>query len=525
MSLKSEMGLNDYINVIKRKLTYVIIFFVIAFVITVAYALYLPPVYESTGTILIESQQVQPNDLAKTTFAEDRFESLKKVVMSNEKMVGLAKKYQLFGLDKNPKLNSDREIIIAKLMRANATINSLQADAGNWGQKSTFAFQVSSQFNTAENSYNIANDIIKLFLTQNEQSTQEKASESAEFFAKEAEGKRVALEAIESQIAAYKRTHPNALPQNVEMQATSIDRLETDLRAAQRERSATEAELRSLEISLESAKSGADTETLGDVSPESELDKLKIELTKQSTIYSENHPAIRSLKRKIEALEQGQGATAAAEPKVSKAQTATVAKLQAQIGSAKARINSLVSEQAEIRAKISRTQGFVMESAQSEGVLGALERKYEAANEEYIAAKAKQDNAKVEKNIQLENKGERLVLVESPVLPASPIKPNRLMLIILGFLVSAAGAVGLAVLIEALDGRVRGVDSISSVIKLQPMATIPYIKNEGDEIQVKYEFYNIVYIVFSIVVLALILVHFFVMPLDEIASKMYSSVE
>jgi succinoglycan biosynthesis transport protein ExoP len=524
MSLKSEMGLNDYINVVKRKLTYVIIFFVIAFVITVAYALYLPPVYESTGTILIESQQVQPNDLAKTTFAEDRFESLKKVVMSNEKVIGLAKKYGLFGLDKNPKLNADREQIIAKLMRANATINLLQADAGNWGQKSTFAFQVSSQFNTAENSYNIANDIIKLFLTQNAQSTQDKVNESADFFAKEAESKRIALESIENQIASYKRTHPNALPQNVEMQANSIDRLETDLRAAQREYSATEAELRSLEISLESVKSGVDTDGQAAATPESELDRLNIELTKLSTIYSENHPAIRALKRKIEALEQDPTG-APAQPKVSKVQTAMVAKLQSQIVSAKARLKSLQNEQAEIRAKINRTQGFVMETAQSEGVLGALERKYEAAKEEYVAAKAKQDNAKVEKNIQLENKGERLVLVESPVLPASPIKPNRMMLIILGFLVSAAGAVGLAVLIEALDGRVRGVDSISAVLKLQPMATIPYIKNEGDEIQVKYEFYNIAYIVFSVVVLALILVHFFVMPLDEIATKMYSNVE
>lgn len=526
MSLKSEMNINDYINVIKRKLTIVVIFFVIAFVITVSYALYLPPVYESTGTILIKSQEVQPADVNQK-FAAERFEAMKKIVLTNEALVNLAKKYKLFELDETTPVSSEAMVEISKIMRLKTKVELLQVDSGGWGRKDSIAFQVTANLDSPEKTFNVANDLIKMFMTENESASQAKALETAEFFGREAEAKKKLLEGIENEIADFKRTHANALPQSLNVQATTLDRLDADLRASQREQSIAESELRSLEISLESARSGLDmdTGTTGTV-VESELDRLKAELAKQSLIYSDSHPSIRALDRKIKALEDKEAVSGpvAAAPKLTKNQSALVSKLEAQVDAAKARVKSLEREQAAIRDRINRTQGLVFQGAQSEGVLGALERKYETAKDDYTQAKAKYDNAKLEKSIQLEHKGERFELVEAPILPETPIKPNRILLIALGFVASLVGAAGIAVLIEALDGKVRGLDNIAEIIKLQPMATIPYIKNEVDHVQVKYEFYNIAYFVFSVVVLVLIIVHFFVMPLDEVAGKMYGGI-
>ncbi len=525
MSLKNEMNLNDYLNVIKRKLTIVIIFFVIAFVITVSYALYLPPVYESTATIIIKSKQVQAGEVNQK-FAVERFEALKQVVLSNEALIGLVKKYQLFELE-GKKLSPETEAVFSKIMRLKIKAELVQVDSGNWGPKDTIAFKITANLNKPDQTFHIAQDVVNMFMGENERASNTKVLENAEFFAKEAEAKKKALEAIEGQISEFKRTHANSLPQTVAVQATSLDRLDSDLRDSQREQSAAESELRTLEINLESAKTGADADldVNGSVVAETELDRLNNELAKQSAIYNENHPSIIALNRKIKALEdKGNSNAVPSKPKVSRTQAVAIAKLEAQISAAKARIKALDREQDSIRNKIDRTQGLVMQGAQSEGVLGALERKYEAAIEEYTIAKTKFENAKTDKDIQLDNKGERFELLEAPILPETPVKPNRILLIVLGFIASLFGAAGIAILIEALDSKVRGVDGIAEIIKLQPMATIPYIKNEIDEVQVKYEFYNIAYFVFSVVVLILIIVHFFVMPLDELASKMYGSV-
>lgn len=526
MSLKSDMNLNDYINVIKRKLTIVVVFFVIAFVITVSYALYLPPVYESTATILIKSQDVQPSQTV-AKFAVDRFEAMKKVVLSNEALVNLAKKYRLFDLNETSVVSSETEATISKVMRLKTKVELVQVDSGAWGPKDNIAFQVIVNLNKPDTTYNVANDIVSMFLTENQKSAQEKVVETAAFFEKEAETKKKALELIEGEISAFKRTHANALPQSMAVQTTSLDRLDADLRASERDQSEAEGELRSLEISLEAAKAGAgdiDAGVGGVVSPETELDRLKVELAKQSAIYNDSHPSIKALQRKIKSLEESDSVSVEPEkPKLSKSQAALIAKLEAQIASTKSRVKALDREQASIREKINRTQGLVLQGAQSEGVLGALERKYETAKEEYAIAKTKFDTVKIEKNIQLENKGERFEMVEAPTLPETPVKPNRILLIALGFIASLVGAAGTAILIEALDSRVRGLENIAEIIKLQPMATIPYIKNEIDEVQVKYEFYNIAYFVFSVIVLLLIIVHFFVMPLDEVAGKMYNA--
>lgn len=524
MSLKSEMSFNDYISVVKRKLTIAIIFFIIAFLITIAYALYLPPVYESSGTILIESGQLL-QDNQKMGYAEDRFASLKKMVMTNERLIGLAKEHHLFDLTQDSILDNDAIIVLSDIMRKSIEIELLQADAGGWGQKTTFAFTVNSQFNSAEKSYKIADEIINAFLKQNAQKEQARASESASFYEKEAQLKKSALESIEHQIEAYKRTHASSLPQTLQMHTATMERLESDLRDAERERGALEVELNSLQDALLDAKSAPpEADTTAADSSDQELTRLKMELSKLYGIYNDNHPSVKSIKRKIQALEsESATVTSPLETKLSRSQKTEIAKLERRVASTKAKIRSYTSDIAQIQSRIGRTESLIAQGAQSDGVLGTLERKYKDAIDAYAVAKTKYDSAKMENNIQIENKGERFVLVESPVLPSSPVKPNRVLLILLGFFASVGGAVGLPIMIEAIDGRVRGVDSIASIMKLQPMATIPYIKNDGDEVQIKYEFYNIIYIVFSVVVLALVLVHFFVTPLDEFAAQMYNN--
>ncbi|MGB7816908.1 MAG: lipopolysaccharide biosynthesis protein [Methylotenera sp.] len=517
MAIEQEMTLNDYINIIKRRLPYVVGFFLLAFLATIAIALWLSPVYQSTGTILIESQQVQ-SDLAKQKYATDRFEALKQIVLSKDNLFKIAKKYHLYGLDKKPNLSPT---LVNQIARPNIKADLLKADDGEWGEKATFAFQISFNYYNPDDTYNVTNDLIKLFLDENDRASKERVTDTAEFFSKEAEKQKIALEKIEKEVTNYKRLHSNSLPENKDLKVVSLERLENDLRAIQREYSATQAELRSLDVSMESAKAGIGLNTPQEPnSGATELEKLKSELAKLNAIYNENHPSVRTLQRRIDNLEKN--APPAAPAKLVTTQSVMVAKVQAQIDTANARLKALDMEEASIRAKINQTEGLVMQSAQTEGTLGALLREYDNAKAAYAEIKAKLDNSKIAKNIEMENKGERFVLIEAPLIPEKPIKPNRLMIILAGFFGSIIGAIGLAVLMEALDKRIRGVDVLASVMKIQPMATIPYITNKAE---LKRKKYMVSYTLFSILItgfLVLLLVHFFLMPLDILTSKILS---
>ena len=58
--------LGDYLSIAWRRKFHILIPFIVVLLITVATVLLLPPVYKSTGTILIESQQI-PKELIQST--------------------------------------------------------------------------------------------------------------------------------------------------------------------------------------------------------------------------------------------------------------------------------------------------------------------------------------------------------------------------------------------------------------------------------------------------------------------------
>lgn len=527
MAIKREMSLGDYIGVIKRRLPLVIGVFILMFLASIFVALKIPAVYQAGATILIESEQVQSGDPnAKEKFASERFEALKQVAMTNEKLFKIADKYKLYGLDKAQR----PAIEVASALRANIKADLLKAEAEAWQGKPTVAVQISYVYHKPEEVYNVTNDIVKLFLEENDKAGKLRANETAEFYANEAEKQKVTLLKIEKEITKYKQSHANSLPEHKEMHLESLDRLELDLRDTQRQYSATQAELRALDVSLESAKAGIGINVglepgAAPVAADSgvtELAKLKQELEKLDGVYSENHPTVRSLKRRIETLESSENSKpASGKPeKTVTAQSVMIAKIQAQIESGNAKLNLLERQESTIRKKMGQIEGRVIQSAQTEGELGTLLRDYENAKAAYADLKTKQDNAKIAKNIEMENKGERFVVSEAPILPEKPIKPNRLLLMIAGLFGSIAAAIGSAILLEMLDSRIRGVDSLAAIMKMQPIATIPYIKNPAEEAQRKRKLVSKLIAAALALLVALILVHLFVMPLGDLLAKL-----
>ena len=84
MEPERERTLVDYLAIVKRRRAQLWIGFAAVFVPALLIALLWPPLYRSTGTILIEQQQV-PQDLVPSTitsFAAERIQLIKQRVMA-----------------------------------------------------------------------------------------------------------------------------------------------------------------------------------------------------------------------------------------------------------------------------------------------------------------------------------------------------------------------------------------------------------------------------------------------------------
>lgn len=523
-----ELTLNDYLAILKRRKFHILSVFSLVLLISVAVALLIPPVYQSVGTILVESQQI-PTEMVKsseTSFADERIEVIKQRVMTRANLFRIIEKYDLYK-DSKEKLQPSE---IVEKMRQDIVLTLLSADKGRGAGKTTIAFRVSFDYRYPDIAHKVTNEIVTLFLDENAKSRTERAAETNEFLMQEAERLKKELEEVENKVATYKQQYANALPEHLELHMGMIQRAESELKDVEREYKSTQEELRYQEIELEAAKAGVGAKpTLQQhVTPETELDKLKNELVKASATYKENHPVVKSLKRKIELLEKSL-ATKSANTNTTADHLATnsadiegslrVERVKAQIESSKVRLQSLSQQQSSLRAKIGQLEGRVTLSPQIERGLLTLERDYENAKVKYDEIRSKQNNAKIAENLEQENKSERFSLLEAPLIPDKPIKPNRKKMVAMGFFLAIAAAFGLVMLMETLDKRVRGVDFLTSVVGMRPIGIVPYIKTQAELNKNRGRYKFIAMGIFLFLIIAFTLAHFLWMPLDILIYK------
>ena len=515
MASEYEMSVNDYIAIIKHHAVLVVVSIAVIFAVSVMVAMAIPPVYQSSGTILVESQQISPDLVAanNNTFADERIEVIRQRVMTREHLEAIIDKYNLFASE------SRRLSITEKIdeMRNSITVSLVSAAVKGRGEV-TIAFRLAFEHKQPEVANEVAKELVRLFLDENIKQRTERASETTEFLTQEADKLRVELETLENRLADFKQAHSNALPEHQELRMNMLSRAETELKEVDRDYKAAREELRFNELEVSAASAGVASKpgasgTAAD--QQQDLPSLKAEYARLLSLYTEAHPDVRAVKRKIAALESANGGNSGAMTSLSM----DVAKAQARVAASEARISSLADQKKEILAKINAYEAQILETPQVERGLVTLMRDHDNARKKYEEIRTKEMGAKISESLEQENKAERFVLLEAPLMPEKPVRPNRKKVVAMGFVLAPVGTGALVMLLEMLNQRVRGVEALTSVLGKRVLGTIPYIHTKA-ELERRKRWRQLL-ILGGVVLIAvlLVLVHLFYMPLDLLVFK------
>lgn len=512
-----ELTIHDYIDIIRRRALIMIATFLVVIMAALIIAIVLPPVYQASGTILIESQQISKSIISSsvTGFANERIEVIKQRVMTRENLLRIIKKYNLFSTEKNSQVTS--ELINKLRKRIMIEMLSTSMGGGNRRGQASIAFSISYEDRHPEMAHGVTNELVTLFLDENIKSRVELATETTQFLSQEAKRLKNDLEKIESLVAAYKQEHSTSLPENLSLKTAILQRTESALANLDRDYAATENELQRLNLQLSAAKMGMDTvET-----PTSNLNQLKSQYRQAIINYKETHPTVRSLKRKIELLEEDivSGNSASKPSNDALINSELVLQLETLITTAKERLESIDRQRKPMRKKIAEYEKQIIETPQVELGLSSLLRDHSSAKAKYEEIQAKQLNAQIAENLEGENKSERFTLIDPPLLPDKPIKPNRKTIFMLGLLFAFAAAGGVAFLLEMLNQRIRGKGALTAVLGYSPLVEIPYITT-NDEILLRntlFKRWALGAVIFLVV--SLIVIHFTYMELDLLFNK------
>jgi len=506
--IKFELTLHDYIDIFKRRLLVMVGVFVPVFLLGLAIALILPPVYLSTGVILIESQKISKSIISSsiTGFASERIAVIKQRVMTRENMLAIMTKYNLFQANEtrvtSELIDNLRKRIEIEMVAGNMPANRRQRN------NSTVAFSISFEDRYAELAYGVTNELVTLFLEENIKSRVELASETTRFLSREAKRLKVNLEKMEGLVAAYKQKHANSLPENLGLKTGILQRTESMLAELNRDYKSTENELQRLELE----KSG-----LGIIG--STLSQLKSEYRQAQISYKDTHPTIRALKRKIEILEKEKarndraiinGTASSMDPLYNNDQAI---QLDSLILSTKERLSSLDTQRIPMRKKIAEYEKQIIKTPQVELGLSSLLRDHSSAKLKYEEIQAKQLSAQIAENLEGENKSERFTLIEPPLLADKPIRPNRLKIIFMGLIMAFGAAGGLVFLLEMLNQRIRGKSALAAATGFSPLVEIPYITTSDELLMRKNLIMRSSIAIGVLFVLSLFIVHFTYMDL------------
>ncbi len=488
-------------------------------------ALFLPPTYSSWSTILIEQQEI-PQDMVRSTvtsYADQRIQSITQRTMTYSNLTTIIKKFDLYS---DERAAQPLEKII-RLMQENikTKVNTAEVVDPRSGRPTlaTISFTIAYQNPSPLTAQLVANELTSLFLNENLKTRKEMSNLTVEFLAQSAEDERKKTEDLEQKISTFKHEHARELPEYTQLNISSLERTETEYRDARGRLDALQE--RHIYLTGELARLGASRiMAAGDINgltPEEKLQYLFNQSLQLKAQYGDDHPDVIRVNRAIdELLAQGVSIQdksfvtemtrrklsernqliakySASHPDVVKIDTALQAlkkiepksnsgarnnannpdyiQLAAQLQSVDASIESAKTQLAQLTEKITGLQKSLSESPTVEQDYRALLRDLETATRNYKEFDAKQTQAKLANALEQEQKGEKFTLIEPPLAPVDPIKPNRTLVAVAGLMLGLAAAIGVTFLMDFFDTSVRGPRSLSQITGSAPFAVVPYI--------------------------------------------------
>ncbi|MGE0485908.1 MAG: Wzz/FepE/Etk N-terminal domain-containing protein [Gammaproteobacteria bacterium] len=558
-----ELTLHDYRAALRRRRGLLLRVILLVAVPAVAIALLLPAVYRSEAIILIEQQEI-PADLVRSTvtsFADQRIQTISQRVMTSTNLMSIIEKYDLYIEER---AREPREVVLQE-MRQNIGRRMISADVvdprSGRPTEATIAFSLSFDSRSPQTAQRVANELVSLYLNENIKSRTEAAAETASFLTDEARGLRERVEELEGRLADFKERNADNQPDLERMTREMLNRTDSELseidrrqEVARRDRifveaqltqtepfdsSGTPGELSSIERlrATEAELAGAEASygvnhpdvvrlrkmadaLRSQVKPgearqiyEDEMEQARLELARVEREYGADHPDVGTARRKVDTLT----AKLAGLPQEDASATPTnpvYLSLQARLEGIDAEIAGLQRQREQLAARRAEQQANLARIPAVEAEYREIVREYDTTMQKYREITAKQMEARLSENLEAERKGEKFTLIEPPMTPEQPAKPNRGAILAAGLVLAMFCALGAVFLAESLDNRVRGRRGIQQLLTAPPLACIPVIDPDAASARPGRGWLAVLGGAAGVGVLTLTVAHFVYRPLD-----------
>jgi polysaccharide biosynthesis transport protein len=515
MDSEANPEFTGYLHAIARRKALLFAIAIPIAALAILLSIALPDMYTSSALVEIDEPS-SAQSLAETSggesYADQYVQNLKGIVLTDGNLRKMAQEHNLY-----PGFDDDGAMLL-RLKRdisVNIVTTSILDPRTGREREIVDAFTLSYDNRSPEKAQKGATWLVDAFLAEHRRQRQGRASNAAQFYAKEAERIRTHVSGLESKLAEFKRANAGQLPELTEVNMSMMDRAEAQLatndqqmRSLRQERVFLAAQLeqarsagpdagsvRQLEEQYARMRSSYDESHPDMVAMRRQIDSLKFGTSastgsslrsqlnsKRATLaearqrYGEEHPDIKRLQRDIATLEARLKAGERGDVEMSDG-TPMGMQLRTQINAVDSQLASLMAQNAELRAKLSSIERNVTAAPTVEREYSNVTRDLASAREKYQQLLDRQMDAEIGEAAIVGGRADEFRLVQAPMMPGGPSKPARLAILLIGLVASVVLALTLTVAAEALDPKVRGARDVRELLGVSPLVAIPAIRN------------------------------------------------
>lgn len=492
----SELSWRDYWAIAVRRRWYLIASFFGVGLLGLVVARVWPVRYRSEALVLVEEQKVPnqyvtPNVVAN---AEDRLQTVTEEVLSRARLQQLITQFDLYP---QAQLNTSPEDLV-NMMRKDIAIEPMNAPTG---AGDPIAFRIS--YVAADNrvAREVVNELTSLFIGENQRARNEQSTNTTSFLENQLGEARQHLDETERRLNDFKMQYLGELPEQEQSNLQIMAGLEAQLSSGSTELDQLEQE----KTYLESVKAGyaaiglpptPSSRSGNGSSGSSTLADLRAKLADLETRYTDRYPEVIETKEEIAHLEASQKRQTASQANSNE----TVAGVQApaadgapsgqieidsRVKALSLEIESRRKQMGSLRARIGAMEGRLNLTPIREQQLAEVTRDYQDAQVQYQSLLQKETQSQLATNLERRDLGEQFRILDPASLPDRPVAPNRVEIILGGWVLGFVAGIALAAAAEMTDTRLHGRRDLTRVTPLPLLTTVPILRTLRDEVRAR----------------------------------------
>jgi uncharacterized protein involved in exopolysaccharide biosynthesis len=442
--------LKDPIRAIRRRWPWMLVGLLVGLAATAGFSLTLKPSFLASATLLVSSQQI-PEEFVRPTVRDDSLERMNAMVgsiLSKNTLSRLIEKYDLYAPLREQLPLSD----VVEIMRNRVNIEVVPGVDPSRGSESASRYSISFTADDPNIAANVANDLASFFTESSIERREQRARLTTEFLRRQLQNAERDLREQERMIREFKEEHRGELPDELEANLRKLEQLQS-------QRQSLAMQVAEAETRLAMILSANDSN-----SPEARLAALKNKLAEETSVHTDEHPNVSSLRRQIETLEEAierdsgdTSAPFAIRSTLVTAERRTLAELRRQQEVTEARLG-------EIDVRVANTP-----KRQEE--LNGLEEKVGVLRGNYRDFLRKVQEAELAQNLESAQQGERVVILDRAAPPTQPVR-SRQKYVLAGIVVALGFSLAVGFMLELADPVVVSSNHVETALGLPVLGSV-----------------------------------------------------